>query len=57
MKNLAVPKNNITFALDLKTWFRSSVGLEQQPSKLWVLGSNPNGITLQTLASNFWDKR
>ena len=26
--------------------FRSSVGLEQQPSKLWVLGSNPNGITL-----------
>ena len=26
-------------------WFRSSVGLEQQPSKLWVLGSNPNGIT------------
>ena len=57
MKNLAVPKNNITFALDLKTWFRSSVGLEQQPSKLWVLGSNPNGITLQTLTSNFWDKR
>ena len=27
-------------------WFRSSVGLEQQPSKLWVLGSNPNGITI-----------
>ena len=27
------------------SWFRSSVGLEQQPSKLWVLGSNPNGIT------------
>ena len=27
-------------------WFRSSVGLEQQPSKLWVLGSNPNGITV-----------
>ena len=26
--------------------FRSSVGLEQQPSKLWVLGSNPSGITL-----------
>ncbi len=26
-------------------WFRSSVGLEQQPSKLWVLGSNPSGIT------------
>ena len=26
-------------------WFRSSVGLEQQSSKLWVLGSNPNGIT------------
>ena len=30
--------------IDIK-WFRSSVGLEQQPSKLWVLGSNPNGIT------------
>ena len=29
----------------LQHWFRSSVGLEQQPSKLWVLGSNPNGIT------------
>ena len=29
----------------IKFWFRSSVGLEQQPSKLWVLGSNPNGIT------------
>lgn len=29
-----------------KLWFRSSVGLEQQPSKLWVLGSSPNGITL-----------
>ena len=29
-------------------WFRSSVGLEQQPSKLWVLGSNPNGITYRT---------
>ena len=28
--------------------FRSSVGLEQQPSKLWVLGSNPNGITNKT---------
>ena len=28
-----------------RIWFRSSVGLEQQPSKLWVLGSNPNGIT------------
>lgn len=26
-------------------WFRSSVGLEQRPSKAWVLGSNPNGIT------------
>ena len=25
--------------------FRSSVGLEQRPSKAWVLGSNPNGIT------------
>lgn len=31
--------------LQPKSWFRSSVGLEQQPSKLWVLGSNPNGIT------------
>ena len=31
--------------------FRSSVGLEQQPSKLWVLGSNPNGIT-QNLKRN-----
>ena len=28
--------------------FRSSVGLEQQPSKLWVLGSSPNGITNKT---------
>ncbi len=28
-----------------KRWFRSSVGLEQQPSKLWVQGSNPCGIT------------
>lgn len=27
-------------------WFRSSVGLEQRPSKAWVLGSNPNGITI-----------
>ena len=26
-------------------WFRSSVGLEQRPSKAWVLGSSPNGIT------------
>ena len=33
-----------------KCWFRSSVGLEQQPSKLWVLGSNPNGITLSESA-------
>ena len=32
-----------TFAADC--WFRSSVGLEQRPSKAWVLGSNPNGIT------------
>ena len=31
--------------------FRSSVGLEQQPSKLWVLGSNPNGIT-KSLSNN-----
>ncbi len=29
--------------------FRSSVGLEQRPSKAWVLGSNPNGITFQFL--------
>ena len=33
----------ITFAAELR--FRSSVGLEQQPSKLWVLGSNPSEIT------------
>ncbi len=33
----------ITFAKVLG--FRSSVGLEQRPSKAWVLGSNPNGIT------------
>lgn len=26
-------------------WFRSSVGLEQRPSKAWVLRSNRNGIT------------
>ena len=26
-------------------WFRSSVGLEQRPSKAWVQGSNPCGIT------------
>ena len=26
-------------------WFRSSVGLEQQPSKLWVARSNRAGIT------------
>ena len=37
----------ITFAVDYR--FRSSVGLEQQPSKLWVLGSNPNGITCRKL--------
>ncbi len=37
-----------TFAADC--WFRSSVGLEQRPSKAWVLGSNPNGITERTLA-------
>ena len=24
---------------------RSSVGLEQRPSKAWVLGSSPNGVT------------
>ena len=34
--------------------FRSSVGLEQQPSKLWVLGSNPNGITKR---NNFKSKK
>ncbi len=33
----------IIFAPELR--FRSSVGLEQQPSKLWVLGSNPSEIT------------
>lgn len=31
-----------------KGWFGSSVGLEQQPSKLWVKGSNPFRITLRT---------
>ena len=36
-----------------KLWFRSSVGLEQQPSKLWVLGSNPNGIT-NHVKRGFW---
>ena len=33
--------------------FRSSVGLEQQPSKLWVLGSNPNGIA-NHVKRGFW---
>ncbi len=28
-------------------WSGSSVGLEQQPSKLWVKGSNPFRITRQ----------
>ena len=42
--NLVNCNKSITFAHQ-KGWFRSSVGLEQQPSKLWVLGSNPNGIT------------
>ena len=28
-----------------KMGFRSSVGLEQRPSKAWVYGSNPYGIT------------
>ena len=37
-----------SFTLEDKVWFRSSVGLEQQPSKLWVLGSNPNGITIKS---------
>ena len=31
--------------LCIRFWFRSSVGLEQQPSKLWVPGSSPGGIT------------
>ena len=37
-----------------KMGFRSSVGLEQRPSKAWVLGSNPNGITffIQRLCQN-----
>ena len=35
-------------------WFRSSVGLEQQPSKLWVLGSNPNGITKKLKKEDFY---
>ena len=35
----------LIFAAD--KWFRSSVGLEQRPSKAWVLGSNPNGITFK----------
>ena len=34
--------------------FRSSVGLEQQPSKLWVLGSNPNGITKKLKKEDFY---
>ena len=34
--------------------FRSSVGLEQQPSKLWVLGSNPSRITKQASILIFW---
>ena len=37
--------------------FRSSVGLEQQPSKLWVLGSNPNGITKEKTASQSIERR
>ena len=47
-KYLVDSPKSITFALaneKWQCWFRSSVGLEQQPSKLWVLGSNPNGIT------------
>ena len=50
-KYFAIPPFFHTFATAkrayqaLQHWFRSSVGLEQQPSKLWVLGSNPNGIT------------
>ena len=37
-----------TFA-SAKKGFRSSVGLEQRPSKAWVQGSNPCGITLRIL--------
>ena len=33
-------------------WFRSSVGLEQRPSKAWVLGSNPNEVTLWLLRNH-----
>ena len=50
-KYFAIPPFFHTFATAKRAYqalqhrFRSSVGLEQQPSKLWVLGSNPNGIT------------
>ena len=50
--NLVNCNKSITFAHQ-KGWFRSSVGLEQQPSKLWVLGSNPNGIT-NHVKRGFW---
>ena len=43
-ENLVITHKSITFA-PAKKGFRSSVGLEQRPSKAWVLGSNPNGIT------------
>ena len=32
--------------------FRSSVGLEQQPSKLWVLRSNRSRITKKSIGRN-----
>ena len=37
-----------------KKGFRSSVGLEQRPSKAWVLGSNPNGITWGGLVASLF---
>ena len=40
--------------LCIRFWFRSSVGLEQQPSKLWVLGSNPNGIGTKQRQRGFY---
>ena len=42
---ISLHDSNIFLIFALAFWFRSSVGLEQQPSKLWVLGSNPSGIT------------
>lgn len=51
-KNIVIEKK--TLPLQSIWRFRSSVGLEQQPSKLWVLGSNPNGITKR---NNFKSKK